>query len=188
MKPYSPLVGWHVGTCTNTTANVTDNLLLAIFGVTVSTLHGELALAGVLGGGSPFQGTIANGQVRFTTIVPTTLLSVTWRGIISDTGLSGSYVVRWDNPEVKLNRRHQQGVWSCKLARPMGLFNPDDAHRVWVYHDGNEEGPLNSEDFYQRLIAGQWPSNAIVGLNDQTKWSTVAECLDQLQAEAAVRN
>jgi hypothetical protein len=33
MKPNSPLVGWHVGTCTNTTVGVTDNLVLTIFGV-----------------------------------------------------------------------------------------------------------------------------------------------------------
>ena len=183
-----PFVGWYVGNCTNTTAGVTDNLMLTIFGVTVSTLHGELVLAGVLGGGSPFQGTIANGQVRFATIVPTTQLGITWQGIISETGLSGSYVVRWDNPEVKLARRHQQGVWSCKLVRPLGVPNPDDAHRFWVYNNGNEEGPINPEDFNQQLLAGKWLPNAIVGMNDQTSWSTVAACLEKAKAEIAARN
>ena len=41
------------------------NLLLTIFGITDSTLHDELTLAGVLGGGSAFQGTIANNHIRF---------------------------------------------------------------------------------------------------------------------------
>jgi len=188
MTPPSPLPGWHVGTCTNTTAGMTDNLVLTVYGVTIPTFHGELALGGVLGGGSPFQGTIANGQVQFTTIVPAMQLAITWQGIITGTGLSGSYVVRWDNPEVKLAQRHQQGVWSCKLVRPMGPPNPDDAHRVWVYHNGAEEGPINAEDFNQRLLAGCWPPNAVVGLNDQTAWSTVAACLEKVQAEVAARN
>jgi len=45
----SLLPGWYVGTCTNITADVTDNLLLTIFGVTGSTMHGELALAAIHG-------------------------------------------------------------------------------------------------------------------------------------------
>ena len=188
MKSHSPLVGWHVGTCTNTSAGLTANLMLTIYGVTVSTIHGELALAGALGGGSPFQGTLANGQVRFTTVAPAEQFAITWQANILDTCLSGTYVVRCDNPEVKLAWRHQQGIWSCKLVRPMMAPNPDDAHRVWVYHNGVEEGPLNSEDFNQRLISGQWPPNAIVGLNDQTIWSTVADCLEKIRFDFASLN
>ena len=188
MNLSSLLPGWHVGTCTNTTEGLTDNLVLTVYGVTISTFHGELALAGVLGGGSPFQGTIANDRVRFTTIVPTEQLAITWQAGISDAGLSGTYVVRCDSPEVKLSRRNQQGVWSCKLVRPKGPPNPDDAHRVWIYHNGIEEGPINVEDFNQRLLAGQWPPNAVVGLDDQTTWFTVAAFLEKIQAEAAARN
>ena len=70
----------------------------------------------------------------------------------------------------------------------MGPPNPDDAHRVWIYHNGIEEGPINPADFNQRLLAGQWPPNAIVGLDDHTTWSTVAACLVKIQAEAAARN
>jgi len=188
-NPSPPIIpGWYVGTCTNTTAGLTDNLVLTVYGVTPTTLHGELALAGVLGGGSPFQGTIANGQIRFTTIVPSAQLAVIWQAVIADAGLSGSYVVRCDRPEVKLAHHHQQGVWGCKLVRPMEPPNPDDAHRIWVYHNGVEEGPINREDFNRGMLAGQWPANAIVGLNDQTTWSTIATCLEKLQAEVAIRN
>ncbi len=188
MNLSSLLPGWYIGTCTNTTVGIKDNLVLTIYGVTVSTLHGELALAGALGGGSAFQGTIANGQIRFTTIVPTAQLAITWQGIISDDQLSGSYVVRCDSPEVGLELRHQQGAWSCKFIRAIGPPNPDDAHRVWVYHDGVEEESIYREDFNRRLLAGHWPPNAIVGLNDQTIWSTTAACLEQIQADSAARN
>ena len=119
VQPHSPLPGWHVGTCVNTTADLKDNLLLTIFGVTGSAMHGELALAGVLGGGSPFQGTITNDQVHFTTIVPTQQLVITWQGIISGTALSGTYVVRYDSPDITLAQRQQQGIWSSKLVRLM---------------------------------------------------------------------
>ena len=188
MKSFSPLVGWHVGTCTNTTVGATDNLMLTIFGVTDSTLHGELTLAGVLGGGSAFQGTIANNQIRFTTVTPAAQFAVTWQATLSDEGVTGTYVARFDDPEVRLAWRQQQGIWRCKLIRPLGAPNPDDAQRVWVYYDGSEEGPFNAEEFNQRLASGQWPPNAIVGLNDQTSWLTAADCLDKLQAEAATRN
>jgi hypothetical protein len=53
----------------------------------------------------------------------------------------------------------------------MGTPNPDAAQSVWVYHDGKEEGPFTAEAFNQRLNAGQWPPNAIVGLDDRTEWS-----------------
>ena len=188
MKHNFPLIGWHVGTCTNTTVGMADNLVLTVYGVTDSTLHGELAFAGVLGGGGPFQGTIVNNQVRFTTVSPAEQFAIIWQGTVSESGLSGSYVVCYDNPEVKLAQRHQQGVWSCKPIRAMGAPNPDDAHRLWVFHNGNDEGPINPEDFNQRLLAGDWPQNAIVGLNDQTTWSTVATCLEKAQAEVASRN
>ena len=56
---------------------------------------------------------------------------------------------------------------------------------MWVYHDGNEEGPFTTEAFIQRLNGGQWPANAIVALNDRTIWSTTAACLEKIQAEAA---
>ena len=103
-------------------------------------------------------------------------------------GVSGSYVVRCDSPEVGLELRHQQGIWSCEFIRAIGAPNPDDAHRVWVYHDGVEEGPINSEDFNRGLLAGQWPPNAVVGLNDPPTWSTAADCLQRIQAEVAARN
>jgi len=70
----------------------------------------------------------------------------------------------------------------------MGPPSPDDALRVWVYHHGSEEGPINPEDFNQRLLAGYWPPNAVVGFNAQTRWSTVAACLEKFQAEVAARN
>jgi len=93
-----------------------------------------------------------------------------------------------DSPDITLAQRQQQGIWSCKLVRQMGKPNPDDALFAWVYHDGNEDGPFNPEEFNQRLISGQWPLNAIVSINDQTSWSTEAACVDRIQAEAAGRN
>ena len=188
MKSHFLPAGWHIGTCTNRTAGITANLLLAVYGATDSTFHGELALFGDLGGGGAFQGTIQNGHISFSTTVPTAQVAIIWKGVLSGNELTGSYVVRCDNPEAEPALRHQEGIWSCKLVRPLGDPSPDDAHRVWVYHNGNEEGPLNAEDFNQRLISGQWPPNAIVGLNDQTTWSTVADCLEKIRADSASQN
>jgi len=188
MKPNSPLVGWHVGTCTNTTEGFSANLLLTIYWATDTTLHGELALFGDLAGGGAFQGAIDNGQVTFTTAVPAAQVAITWRGTISGGALAGDYVVRCDNPKIKPASRHQVGVWSCKLIRSLSAPDPDEASAVWVYNDGTEEGPLTAEAFDQRLNDGEWPPNAIVGLDDRTTWSTVAACLEKIIALAAARN
>jgi hypothetical protein len=128
------------------------------------------------------------GQVTITTAVPAARVAITWRGTILGSDLAGEYVVRCDNPKVKEASRHQVGVWSCKLVRPLSAPNPDEAGAAWVYNDGTEEGPLTAETFDQRLKAGEWPQNAIVGLDDRTTWSTVLACLEKIIALAAARN
>ena len=180
MKPNSPLLGRHFGTCSNTTEGVAANLLLTIYGATDTALHGELALFGDLVGGGVFQGTIDNGLVTFTT-VPATQVAITWRGTISGGTLTGDYAVRCYNPEVKPATRHQAGVWSCKLVRSLIAPDPDEAAAVWVYHDGTEEGPFTPDEFTQRLNACTWRRNSIVGLNNRTKWTTTGDCWTQLQ-------
>ena len=189
MKPHSPLVGWHVGRCTSTAAGLTANLILSIHGVTATTLHGELVLLGDLGGGGMFQGLRDHDQVTFTTEGLDEQVTIAWEGTIADSELSGTYVVRCGQVDVAPAMRHQEGIWSCRLAKSFGSPNPDEAHDVWVYHDGNEEGPFTTEAFIERLNGGQWPANALVALNDRTVWSTTAGCLEKLQAEAtAARN
>ncbi len=188
MNINSTIVGWNIGTCSNTTMGATANLLLTVYGVTETTLHGELELSGNLEGGGAFQGTIDNGQVSFVTTVPAQQVAITWKGIISGSTLSGTYVVQCDNPDIAPAFRHQEGVWSCRLVRPRGDPNPEGANSAWVYHDGTEEGPFGGDEFAQRLTSGQWPPNAIVGFNDRTTWSTATACLEKIQAEAASRN
>ena len=188
MKTLSTLVGWHVGTCSNTTMGATANLLLTLYGVTKTTLHGELELSGNLEGDGAFQGTIDNGQVSFVTTVPAAQVAITWKGIISGSSLSGTYVVQCDNPDVAPAFRHQEGIWSCRLVRPRGDPNPEGANSAWVYQDGTEEGPFSWDVLSQRLMVGQWLPNAIVGFNDRTTWSTATACLEKIQAEAASRN
>ena len=189
MTPYTSLAGWHVGSCTNTAAGLTANVILSIHGLTAATLHGELVLLGDLGGGGLFQGLRDHDQITFTTTVPNEQVTIMWGGTISGSKMTGAYVVRCDQVDVAPALRHQDGIWSCRLARSFGSPNPDEAHDVWVYHDGNEEGPFTTAAFIQRLNGGQWPANAIVALNDRTVWSTTAACLDKIQAEAeAARN
>ena len=95
------------------------------------------------------------GQVTITTAVPAARVAITWRGTILGSDLAGEYVVRCDNPKVKEASRHQVGVWSCKLVRPLSAPNPDEAGAAWVYNDGTEEGPLTAETFDQRLNDGE---------------------------------
>lgn len=188
MKIDSPLTGSHVGSCTNTTAGWAANLLLTIHGVTATALHGDLVLLGDLGNGGLFQGQRDHDQVTFTTAGPDEQFTIAWEGTIAGGELSGTYVVKYDRVDAEPALRQPAGIWSCKLVRSFGSPNPDDAQWVWVYHDGNEEGPFTTEAFVERLNLGQWPANAIVALNDQTFWSTAAACLEKVQAEAAARN
>jgi len=188
MKNYSPLAGWLVGTCTNTTVGMTANLMLTIYGTPDAKVHGDLALFGDLGGGGAFQGLITSDHITFTTTVPAEQIVIEWQGAILGGHVNGTYVARCDHPGIDPALRHQEGVWSCNLVRNMGAPNPHEANTVWVYHDGNEDGPFTAEAFVQRLQAGQWQPNAILALNDRTIWSTAADYLAKLQADAAARN
>jgi hypothetical protein len=188
MKNNTLTAGWYVGTCTNTTVIMGANLLLTIYGAADGTLHGEIALFGDLGGGGVFEGMIANNQIIFTTTMPSQQVAITWAGTISGSGLSGTYVVRNDHPDVDPTLRHQTGVWSCQLVRPLGKLSPDEVQSVWVYHGGNVEGPFNFDDFNQYLAAGRWPANAIVRLDDRTLWLTTTACLEKIRADAAALN
>jgi len=176
MKPFSPLAGWHIGTCTDANVSVTANLMLSIYEATEVALHGELSLfdnQDVVT--MPFRGAIKNCHVVFTASVPTNKTSITWEGIISGGQLAGTYEAHCENPEVETSLRHQAGEWSCKLIRPMGAPKPETAHFVWVYYNGIEDGPFTPDEFLQRLNAGHWRRNAIVGLIDRTIWTTTGE-------------
>jgi hypothetical protein len=62
-----------------------------------------------------------------------------------------------------------------KLVRSAGAINPAEANTIWVYHVGVADGPFTPAEFLQRLNAGQWRRNAIVGLIDRTIWITAGE-------------
>jgi hypothetical protein len=185
MKPHSPLAGWHVGTCTDASVSVTANLMLAIYEATNTTLHGEVSLFDTQDVVTvSFRGTIKNGQAVFTATVPRTKTTITWQGIISGTELTGTYTARCGSPNADPSLRHQAGVWSCKLIRPLGAPKPETAHFVWVYHGGVEDGPFAQAEFMQRLNAGHWCRNAIVGLIDRTIWTTVGDYWTKIREPA----
>jgi len=149
---------------------------MTIYEATGTALHGELSLFDNLDVVTlPFRGTIKNGQADFMAKVPRSMTSITWHGIISGTELTGTYSARCASPNADPSLRHQEGVWSCKLIRQLGAPKPETAHFVWVYHDGVEDGPFTPSEYMQRLNAGHWCRNAIVGLIDRTIWTTTGD-------------
>ncbi len=185
MKPHSQLAGWHIGICTDTSVSVTANLMFTIYEATETTLHGEVSLFDTLDVVTvPFRGTIKNGQAIFTVEVPRSKTSITWQGIISGTELTGTYSAHCASPNADPSMRHQAGVWSCKLIRQLGAPKPETAHFVWVYYDGVEDGPFTPSEFMQRLNAGHWCRNAIVGLIDRTIWTTTGDYWTKIREPA----
>ncbi len=185
MKTHSPLAGWHIGTCTDASMSVTANLMLTIYEATEAALHGEVSLFDTVDVVTvPFRGTIKNGQVVFTAEVPRTKTSITWQGIISGTDLRGTYSAHCASPNADPSLRHQEGVWSCKMIRPLGAPKPETASSVWVYQDGVEDGPFTPDEFLQRLNAGHWCRNAIVGLIDRTIWTTTGDFWTKIREPA----
>ena len=187
MKNKDSHAGWYVGVCTNTTVGMSANLRLTLY-ATNSLLYGELELAGDLQGGGKVQGTIANEEFAIATVMPAEQTSITWHGRFIGGEIQGTYVVHSNDPRVDPDLREQKGVWFCRLVRPMGDPEASAADSVWVYHDGDEQGPFTMEAFKAGLTTGRWPANAMVGLNDRTVWSSVTEYLAKVQADAATRN
>lgn len=185
MNRLSHLAGWYVGTCTNTTSNITANLLLQIHGATETRMHGELGLFGNLAGGGHFHASLDGGVIRFTTCIPAVQAVIEWIGKRVADGYSGSYQVTCDAPDPAHDiMAQQEGVWSC--ARVDHLSH--ELESVFVFHDGETEGPLALEEFVQHATADRWPSHALVVRNHGTAWSTIGECITELQAQTAEAN
>ena len=149
--------------------------MLNVYGATDTSLQGELAYFDEVNIVVPFRGIIIDDQIAFTTVSPGAQALVIWQGTISEQEWTGTALLCSDNPEINPALEPQEGAWSCKLVRSAGAINPTEAKTIWVYHAGLEYGPLTPADFIQRLNAGVWPRNAIVGLIDRTVWTTTGE-------------
>lgn len=183
------LPGWFVGTCTNTTANITANLLLRIYGATDSRMHGELRLYGDLGGDGPFHASVKHGRIAFTTCTPACQTIIEWSGTRSDGGFSGTYKVEIDDPDLAaLEQRQQEGIWSCSFVRDLGAPDAGEARQVSVFHEGKSEGSFSLEEFAQQVSAGRWPTHTLTATQDCTVWSTVGEFIANLHGLTASEN
>jgi hypothetical protein len=181
--------GWFAGTCTNTTAGITANLLLKIHGATDRRMHGELGLYGNLGGSGPFYASLDHGRVRFTTCMPAYQVVIEWSGDLTENGFAGTYVTECDAPDLgQGGTGPQAGVWTCLFVR--GLDDPDLArnHQVSVIHEGESAGPFTQEEFLQHALVGRWPPHALAAMQDCTVWGTVGECIASHQAGSAGSN
>jgi DnaJ like chaperone protein len=181
----STLSGWYVGTCTNRTVSLSANMLIVIHGATGSTIHGELGLSGDLGGGGPFHGSIHEGEFVFTTCAPANQTVIEWRGELSENPISGTYSVVCDHPErIAEGLGRQEGIWACSFIRSLGAIDPEKSDLVWVFDNGETEGPIATREFNQRAASGRWPAKAIVAMQDRTLWMTIAEFLNTKRATA----
>ena len=168
LNDHRHMTGWFVGVCTNTTVNLSANLLLLIHGVTDTAIHGELKLSGDLDGGGPFYGRIRGGTIAFMTCIPAQQVVIEWRSDISETGYSGTYQATSDHPEiVAAGLQHQEGVWSCSFVRALGQATPERDGLVWLFDEGVAEGPLPVDEFAMHAAAGRWPGRTLVALEDR---------------------
>jgi hypothetical protein len=170
--------GWFVGKCTNKTVGLSANLLLTITGVNETTIHGELGLSGDLGGGGVFHGKIKGKSFEFTTCVPEMQTIIEWKGTLAADQISGEYIVKSDDPKIVAEgMQSQQGAWWCAFVRRLGSADPNKADQVYIFHDGLNIGPLEFAHFKQTIHSGRWPANAIVSLDDCTRWTTIGDYL-----------
>ena len=185
--PSSQPAGWFVGTCANATVSETANLLLLIHGGTATRVHGELSLFGELGGGGPFHGRVNGQELRFTTCLPLLQTVVEWHGQRTESGLAGTYQVCCDLPEVvTADLSQQRGHWSC-----VQVNHADDTGQpgaIWVFHDGQSEGPLSEAEFLRRAHASRWPPHALAAREKGTSWNTVGGLCDLLEASRLALN
>lgn len=189
MNQSNKLAGWFVGTCTNTTIDTTANLLLRIHGATDTRMHGELNLSGNLGGGGPFHATLHQRWIRFTTCLPALLTVIEWSGERTADGFSGSYKVTCDAPDPERGVfAEQEGVWSCAFVR--GPVDPDSepTESVLVFNAGASEGPFVLDEFVQHAVDERWPPHALVARSNGAAWSTIRECITELQAQTVGAN
>ena len=183
------LPGWFAGTCTNTTANQSANLLLHIYGATDTRMHGELGLYGNLGGSGPFHASLKEGRVLFTTCQPARQVVIEWSGDRSDNGFTGTYKVEVDAPDLAHGVLPlQEGIWSCTFVRGLSAPDADEIKDVSVFHEGKSEGPFPEEEFAQHAIAERWPSHALAATHDCTVWGTIGEFIASRQADTIVGN
>ena len=162
MQPSRNLTGWFVGTCTNSTVNTSANLLLHIHGATEVRIHGELSLFGELDGGGPFHGTVLGETVRFTTCLPALQIVIEWEGKRTGDGMAGTYDVWSDHPGVAAQGlQRQAGIWSCALVSQPDETGADRTGLVWVFHDGQSDGPFTVEAFLKHTAAERWPPHAL---------------------------
>jgi hypothetical protein len=93
--------------------------------------------------------------------------------------MSGTYSVTSDNPQmIAEGLGRQEGVWSCSFVRGPGKVDPGISDLVWVFDEGEAEGPIAKAEFIQRVATGRWPDKAIVAMEDRTIWTTVGEFLN----------
>lgn len=188
MKETLANAGCYVGICTNDTVGMTANMIFFLYGETNGTLHGKIALYGDLVGGGDFYGSKVGNHVNFTTGMAEEQMVIKWEGTILAGEISGTYSVQVDHPAADPALRQQAGTWSCRFVRALGEPRAEEDDSVWVYQDGMEEGPYAQAAFVDRLMANEWKTNALVGLNDRTTWSTAQSCIEQVRAKMSAQN
>ncbi|MEK7782018.1 MAG: hypothetical protein AAB370_11015 [Verrucomicrobiota bacterium] len=185
MNNLPKFASWYVGTCTNTTSDITANLLLQIHGATETRVHGELGLFGNLAGGGPFHASLDSGTIRFTTCIPAIQVVIEWTGKRVGDRYSGSYQVTCDAPDPERGiMAREEGLWSCVQVNHLG----HELESVFVFHDGETEGPLALEEFVQHATVDRWPPHALVARHDFKLWSTVEGCITELQSQTIGAN
>ena len=188
-QPSRPSGDWFVGTCVNSTANETANLLLLIHGGTEARMHGELSLSGELGGGGPFHADVQGDRLRFTTCLPVLQTVVEWQGQRTERGLAGTYQVWCDLPKaVAPGLAQQQGEWSCERVSPADEIGPDRREDIWVFHDGSVQGPMSEMEFLRQAGASRWPAHALVARENKAVWNTVDGLRDLIEAGSRTLN
>lgn len=189
LPPCQPSADWFVGTCVNSTAGETANLLLLLYGGTETRIHGELSLSGGLAGGGPFHADVQAGEVRFTTCLPILQTVVEWKGQRTERGLVGTYQAWCDLPEaVAAGLDRQQGDWSCVRVNPADEAGPNRREDIWVFHDGRSHGPMSEVEFLRHATAACWPAHALAAQENRTSWNTVSGLRDALDARRVVLN
>ena len=177
------LAGWFAGTCTNTTAGITANLLVHIYGATAFRMHGELGLYGNLCGSGPFHASLSHGRARFTTCVPAYQVVIEWSGDLTGNGFAGTYITECDAPDLgQGGTGPQAGVWACTFVRGLDAPDLEKKDHVSVFHEGGSEGPFTEAEFMQHAMAGRWPTNALATAQDCSVWGTVGEFIASQQA------
>lgn len=166
----------YAGACHNSTADVTANLLIVTYGVPTTKVYGELLLFGDLGGAGPFVGELTNDTVRFATCLPELQMSIAWTGVATATGFDGHYVVESEHPELITGGLGQQeGVWACACVSRFVRQGVGSQGGLWVFHEGEQAGPLTEGDLLVNARKGIWPPHAIVLTGDGSSWISVQD-------------